>query len=61
MLTNLKTSIHDCLQNYRQIPNFKFELNFLRSIVLFEPRREKTCFWGFRPGKTNRPVQLQTS
>ena len=32
---------------------------FLPSILLFEPRREKTCLWGFRPGKTNRPVQLQ--
>ena len=37
----------------------KFELIFLLSIILLEPRREKTCLWGFRPGKTNRPVQLQ--
>ena len=42
-----------------QMPNFKFELIFLFSIILFEPRCEKTCFGGFRPGKTKRPVQLQ--
>ena len=42
-----------------KMPNFKFELIFLLSIILFEPGREKTCLWGFRPGKTNRPVQLQ--
>ena len=42
-----------------KMPNFKFELIFLLSIILFAPRREKTCLWGFRPGKTNRPVQLQ--
>ena len=42
-----------------KMPNFKSELMFLLSIILFEPRREKTCLWGFRPGKTNRPVQLQ--
>ena len=37
-----------------KMPNFKSELMFLPSILLFEPRREKTCLWGFRPGKTNR-------
>ena len=42
-----------------KMPNFKFELIFLLRIILFEPRREKICLWGFRPGKTNRPVQLQ--
>ena len=42
-----------------KMPNFKFELIFLLSIILFEPRHEKTCFGGFRPGKTNRSVQLQ--
>ena len=42
-----------------KMPNFKFELIFLLSIILFEPRREKACLWGFRPGKTNRPVQVQ--
>ena len=42
-----------------KMPNFKFELIFLLSIILFERRREKTCLWGFRPGKTNRSVQLQ--
>ena len=36
-----------------------FELFFLLTITLFEPRREKTCLWGFQPGETNRPVQLQ--
>ena len=38
-----------------KMPNFKFESVFLLSIILFEPRREKTYLWGFRPGKTNRP------
>ena len=42
-----------------KMPNFKFELIFLLGIILFEPRRETTCLWGFRPGKTIRPVQLQ--
>ena len=40
-----------------KIPNF--ELIFLLSIILFEPRHEKTCLWGFRRGKTIRPVKLQ--
>ena len=40
-----------------KMPNF--ELIFLLSIILFELLREKTCLWGFQPGKTNRPVQLQ--
>ena len=26
---------------------------------LNEPRHEKTCLWGLRPGKTNRPAKLQ--
>ena len=42
-----------------KMPNCKFELTFVLNIILFEPRREETCLWGFRPGKTNRPVQLQ--
>ena len=42
-----------------KVPNFKFEIIVLFSIILFEPRRGKTCLWCFRPGKTNRPVQLQ--
>ena len=41
-------------------PTLSLELMFLFSIILFEPRREKTpVFWGFRTGKTNWPVQLQ--
>ena len=42
-----------------KMSNFKTDLMFLLSIILFEPRREKTFLLGFRPGKTNRPVLLQ--
>ena len=63
----LKTKIFECMalfpvgtgikENEYQIKTFSVQYSKLHKIMFlvqeaYEPRHEKTCLWGLRPGKT---------